>query len=131
MAIIISLVLFLISFALATPSGFCSWDLFFCGEAFGENVAFPIWFGSGILLLTFLFLLFLPEAIFHTWKKFAIVYIPLAAIWVGITGAGSSGSGLGADAEGILFFTSGLYGVITALIIFIKGTLIFLRNRKK
>src|SRR3989344_8844999 len=51
-------------------------------------------FFSIILFTISLILFFLREEVFHAWKKFAIGYLPIAAIILFLT-AGESGGGIG------------------------------------
>lgn len=70
-----------------------------------------------------LILLFAREEVFHSWKKFTIVYLPIAAIFLFLA-AGESGGGIGLasiDSEIISWFLSGLFLFISILIIGVKS----------
>jgi len=93
----------------------------------------PMWLPGFILIFISIFLFFTKEQVFNSWKKFAIWYIPISAILIFLSPTGHS-SGLGGpslaiDREAATMFLSGLYLIISLLIITIKS--ISLRNQEK
>jgi len=74
---------------------------------------------SAVFTVIFFVLLFSNSTIFQTWLKFAAVYIPLAAILFFIAPTDNADL-YGLDSELIAWFTSGLFFVISLLIIIIK-----------
>ncbi len=88
-----------------------------------ELWAEPLFFGSLSLFIIFLILLFTKKAVWNAWKKFGIWYIPLATFLIFIAPSSSDGSfgfSMGFDREGVTMFTSGLFMIISLLIIVIK-----------
>jgi hypothetical protein len=75
-----------------------------------------------MMVVTFSVFYYLPETFYRAWKWFAIWYIPLAVLWIAITDSG--GGFLAPDREGVLFFTSALYGIVTVSIILITAIII-------
>ncbi|HLC99349.1 MAG TPA: hypothetical protein VJC11_00100 [Patescibacteria group bacterium] len=85
-------------------------------------VQVPAFFSFSLFVIS-LILFFLREEVFHSWKKFAIVYLPLAAVILYAT-AGESGGGIGVariDGEIISWFLSGFFLFISILIIGVKS----------
>ena len=83
---------------------------------------FVLFFGS--LFLIFFTLLFTKEAVWNKWKKFGIWYIPLATFLIFLAPSSSGGSfgySMGFDREGVAMFTSGLFLIISLIIITIKS----------
>lgn len=82
----------------------------------------PLFYGMAALSLVFFILLFVPKA-FSAWKKFAIWFVPLAALLF-IIWPTSSGSGLGVapsfigpSAMEVYQWVSALYVVVSIAII--------------
>lgn len=126
LGILIGLAIFgLISgFFLSDPFslGLCESGDYSCDAKIGEGVGMPMILFSFFLFLISL-LLFIRQEVFHSWKKFAIVYLPVAAILLFIA-AGESGGGIGfarIDGEIISWFLSGIFLFISLLIICIKS----------
>lgn len=94
-----------------------------CRPAANESIALSfILFTPSIFLISPI-LVFTHEEVFHSWKKFALGYLPVAAIILFIT-AGESGGGIGAariDGEIISWFLSGLFLFISLIIIAVKS----------
>lgn len=91
----------------------------FCRDIIGDMIGVPVGFFSMILFTLSFILLFTREAVFYSWKKFAIVYLPIAAILLFLT-AGESGGGIGfaaIDGEIISWWLAGLFLSISLLII--------------
>lgn len=83
------------------------------------SVGEPLLFGAIPLFITFLILLFLRKETYDTWKKFAIVYLPLAFILIFTTPV-SSGF-LQMDRELMSLWTAGIFLVISLGIIAYKA----------
>ena len=77
---VVSLIGFIIGFILTNSVKFnlCLHTQYNCREFF-NNIGDPLFFGSIALSIIFLVLLFVPRA-WSTWKKFALWFIPLAAL---------------------------------------------------
>jgi hypothetical protein len=76
--------------------------------------------------VAFVFLIplyFLKEAVYLSWRKFALWYLPIVAVL--ILSAGGSGSGFnpgyGMDTESLTFFFSGLFAIISLILIVYKS----------
>ena len=83
-----------------------------------------LFFSSVSLFLTFLILLFTKEAVFSSWKKFGIWYIPLAALLIFLAPSSSGGSfgfSMGIDREGVTMFISAVFLIVSILIIVVKS----------
>ena len=77
---------------------------------------------SFISLIAIVTLYFLPEPVFHAWKKFALWYIPIAAVFV-LAGSTSSGSDLiSMDAEFFTWFFAFIF-FLTSLILIIRKSI--------
>lgn len=98
----------------------------FCSQFVGEGILLPGFFFSGIIAIISFILLFLKKQIFTTWRKFAIYFIAISAIWIIIApeGCGSGFGGFGGcvfDKETTAMFTAGLFLVISLLLIALKS----------
>jgi hypothetical protein len=64
------------------------------------------------------------QKVFMAWWKFARVYIPIALILIAISGGGGMFGGFGAgggyDREGMIWFTSTLFFLITFIMLPLK-----------
>jgi len=78
--------------------------------------AFALYYGMPALALVFLILLFIPQA-FSAWKKFAIWFVPLAALLFAFYPDPGSGDLFSPYPEQIFRWVSGLYVVVSILII--------------
>lgn len=78
-----------------------------------------LFYGSGALALVFLILLFVPQA-FPAWKKFAVWFVPLAALLFVVYPEPGSGDLFSPYPEQIFRWVSALYVIISALIITLK-----------
>ena len=83
---------------------------------FYERVGDPLYYGMGALAIVFLVLLALPQA-FSTWKKFAIWFVPLAALLFTIYPDPGSGDLFSPYPEQVFQWVSGFYILISLLII--------------
>jgi hypothetical protein len=93
-----------------------------CYGRYGEN------FPSVFLLLALLFPIFtafyfLKEAVYLSWRKFAVWYLPIVAILILLAGGGGNGfnPGYGMDSESLTFFFSGLFAIISFILIVYKS----------
>lgn len=106
----------------------------FCSRYFGEGFLLPVWLFSGVALISSFILIFLKEQVFNSWKKFAIPFIVFSAIWITFAPANCSGgwAGFGGctfSKEIVAWFTSGIFLIISILIIIYKSS--FLCNQGK
>ncbi len=95
-----------------------------CCYRSADKIGQPLGIGGLSLSIIFLILLFTKEAVFNSWKKFGIWYIPLAAILIFLAPSSSGGSfgySMGFDREAVTMFTSGLFLIISLLIIITKS----------
>ena len=93
---------------------------------FAGDTGVPFFFFSGAIVIISFILLFLKEQIFNTWKKFALVYMAISAIWIFFApeycGGGWAGfGGCVFDKEITAMFTAGLFLFTSLLIIAIKS----------
>ena len=76
-----------------------------------------------IILVTVLILcIFLDESSYKKWWRFARIYLPIAFILILISGDGGGGLfvggfGGGFDREGMIWFTSGLFAILSLFVI--------------
>ena len=85
----------------------------------------PLFFLS---LVTFIFLLplyFLKEGVYLSWRKFALWYLPIVTFALIISpaseGNGLMSVGVGGDRESLTFFFSGLFAIISLILIIYKS----------
>ena len=83
---------------------------------FYERVGDPLFYGIGALALVFLILLFVPRA-FSAWKKFAIWFVPLAALLFIFYPDPGSGDFFSPYPEQVFQWISGIYILVSVLII--------------
>lgn len=96
------------------------------------NIAHPLVLGLIPLLPILFILLFLPKEIFKTWKKFAIVLIPISIILITITPIQCSAPlGMCFDKKLITRFLSITFSIISLIIIIYKSVRILLMRRKQ
>lgn len=79
-----------------------------------------LFYGMGALTLVFIILLFIPRA-FQAWKKFAIWFVPLAALLFVIYPEPSSGDFFSPYPEQVFQWVSALYILISVVIIAIAS----------
>jgi len=100
------------------------------GEIQGRSCLFelgflqPLFFLSFVAFIFLIPLYFLKEAVYLSWRKFAVWYLPIVAILILL--AGSSGGngfnpGYGMDSESLTFFFSGLFAIISFILIIYKS----------
>ena len=122
-----ALILFVIAYHIMWPC--FPYESYFCRGEYADSVAQPLGIASMVLGATFFLFLFLPSLVFRIWKKFAMIFLPLAFIWIALTN--TVGGFLSPDKEGITFFLSAIYGVITGTIILVGGSVAFSRRIKE
>ncbi|MEK7530424.1 MAG: hypothetical protein AAB573_01005 [Patescibacteria group bacterium] len=91
---------------------------------FYERVGDPVFFGAGALALVFLVLLFTPQAR-SAWKKFAVWFVPLAALVFIFTPEPSGWINITPAPEQVFQYVSLVYVVIS---LFIIGLVTFSRK---
>ncbi len=87
---------------------------------FYERVGDPLFYGMGALALVFLLLLFVPHA-FHAWRKFAIWFVPLAALLFIAYQEPGSGDYFSPYPEQVFQWVSVLYVLISIIIIVVAS----------
>ncbi len=85
-------------------------------HAFYERLGTPLFYGMLALSFVFLFLIFVPQA-FSAWKRFAIWFIPLATLLFIFYPEPNSGDYFSPYPEQIFQWVSGLYVIISVLVI--------------
>jgi hypothetical protein len=97
-----------------------------CSDVVGEGMGMTLsLFGLAVFVL-FLILSLMKEAVFQSWWKFAKWYLGIAAVLIVIT-PGTGGGGLfigmggGYDREGMIWFTAGLFFIISIILIIKKA----------
>lgn len=85
----------------------------------------PLFFLSAVFFIFLIPLYFLKEAIYLSWRKFALWYLPIVGIILMLSSLNSGGNGFnpgyGFDTESLTFFFSGLFALISLLIIAVKS----------
>jgi hypothetical protein len=110
-----------ILFAIPEKIGLCGQGDVSCIYKISEGFAQPLILGSFFLGITFLVLRFLPKRVFNLWLKFAVWYVPLAALWIIITPASGGGwAGLAPDKEGVIWLLGGIYLAVSFCLIAYK-----------
>ena len=92
----------------------CGYSVF-CYNLF-SRVGNPLFYGMGALALVFFILLFIPKA-FPTWKKFAIWFVPLAALLFIFYPDPGSGDYFSPYPEQVFQWVSALYVLVSLIII--------------
>ena len=90
----------------------------------GMNIFSILFFFSSTTFFSLIPLYFLKEGVYLSWKKFALWYIPIVAIILLISpqsGGGGFNPGYGFDQESLTFFFSGLFAVISLILITYKS----------
>jgi hypothetical protein len=115
-------------FASPRSVGLCSQYDYKCSAVIGEGVGVPLMlFGVCILFLSLL-LRFLNEKIFRTWSRFALIYLPIAALLLYLTPVQCDAPlGLCTDRELVTWWLAGLFVIVSLIIIIVK--LVRLRKR--
>lgn len=85
-----------------------------------ERLGDPLFYGMGALAIVFFILFFISRA-FSAWKKFAVWFIPLAAILFVFYPNPGSGDLFSPYPEQVFQWVSGLYVLISAVIIAIAS----------
>ena len=102
-------------FSNAISFGLCTHDQYSCRDVF-NNIGDPLFYSMPALAFIFLILLFTPRA-FPAWKKFAIWFVPLAALLFAFY-PGPGGNDLFSPyPEQVFRWVSILYVIISILII--------------
>ncbi len=101
--------------------GFCTTG--FCRD-FVEDVIgiFISFFSIAIFPISIIFI-FLRKEIFSSWLKFAKIYIPVSMLLTILSGEGTGGGGIGLDFdyEITVWFTAGLFFVVSLIFITYKS----------
>ena len=91
-----------------------------------EAVFQTMFFFPAIISFFSLLLLFCKEQIFRSWLRFTKYYLPIALLLILTSSSGGGGMfagglGTGFDREGMIWFTAGLFFVISVIMIAIKS----------
>lgn len=122
--ILILLALSLIGFGVgyvltnSTIFNLCLHDQYAC-RALLNRIGDPLFYGASVLAIVFFVLLFTQYA-FSAWKKFAVWFIPLAAILFIFYPEPGSGDLFSPYPEQVFQWISGLYVIISLLLILYK-----------
>ena len=90
-----------------------------CSVFLNESTILPIFFFTAALSIIYFVLLFSSVSSYHAWKKFAIIYIPIAAMLI-LLSSSTSGGIDPIDREIVTWWTAGLFLVISLGIIIYK-----------
>jgi hypothetical protein len=88
-----------------------------------EWVQIPLLFFAAIFVLG-IPLYFLKEVVYLAWRKFALWYLPIVAVilmFSSNSGGNGFNPGYGFDTESLTFFFSGLFALISLVIIAVKS----------
>jgi hypothetical protein len=115
--LLLSLVGFSIGYVLTNSIyfGLCSHDQYVCREIFNK-IGGPLIYGMGALAIVFLVLLFSKNT-WGAWKKFAMWFVPLATLLFIFYPEPGSGDLFSPYPETIFKWVSGIYVVISLVII--------------
>jgi len=108
--------------------GICIQNDVLCHYYF-ERVGDAIFYGMGALALVFLLLLAVPQA-FPAWKKFAIWFVPIAAILFATYSDPASGDFISPYPETVFKWVSALYVLISVIIIAMHSPALHTRTKK-
>lgn len=104
-------------------------DSNYCSYIGDENIGQPVIIWSSLLFIIFFILIFLSKEILKTWKKFALVIVPLSVIAI-ITSPISCQGIMCYNKETITLFSSIGFSIISLIIIIYKSVRILLVRRK-
>jgi hypothetical protein len=127
-SILLALIFGLVTIDVLTRKGLCDYDII-TGLKYFRCVAEPfLQIISLFVVLAFIFLLplyFLKEAVYLSWRKFALWYFPIVALILLFSptseGNGLMSVGVGGDRESLTFFFSGLFAFISLVLIIYKS----------
>lgn len=110
-------------FAFPEKNGLCGQSTFDCIELFSEKLAQPLVLMSLSLFITSIFLFFTKPEVFKTWSKFALVAIPLLALWIINTPVSCGGGYINMcfDKESASLFSGVGFFVISLMLIVYKS----------
>lgn len=96
-----------------------------CQDSTDDSIGGPLFtFGIALLVISSI-LFFRPEVVFISWWKFTRVYLPVALALIvfssGPQGGGNFGLGSGPGMEDVVWFTAGLFLLISLGIIIVKS----------
>lgn len=103
----------------STIFNFCLHDQYVCRTLL-NRIGDPLFYGAGALAAVFFILLFTSRA-FSAWKKFAVWFIPLAALLFIFYPEPGSGDLFSPYPEQVFQWVSGLYLLISIVIIAIAS----------
>jgi len=115
-------------FTNSTIFGLCSHNQYSCRDFF-NGTGDPFFYGMGALALVFLLLLAVPQA-FPAWKKFAIWFVPIAAILFATYSDPASGDFISPYPETVFKWVSALYVLISVIIIAMHSPALHTRTKK-
>ncbi len=105
--------------------GFCSQDEYSCRQIL-NTIGDTLYVGMGALAIVFLALIFAGKGAFQTWKKFAVWYIPFAAL-IFVFYNPNPGDWAAPLREDVLFWVAAIYVVLSAFNIWWS----YRKNQKK
>jgi len=120
----VSLFLSIVSIFLGDPTslGFCTDGSLDCIELFSEKIAQPLFLVSISLFFISIVLFFTKQEVFKAWSRFALVAIPLLALWIILTPV-RCGAALGIclDKEIVSWISSVGFLIVSLVIIIYKS----------
>ena len=125
--VLVSFATFFVSVYLGDPeqNGLCQLNDVTCGNFYAHTVSDPFFFFSASLLITAAILLFVREATFKSWRRFAYWAIPISVLllWIAptTTGGGLGISFLSYTKESASWLVSGAFLLISLIIIVRKS----------
>ncbi len=97
----------------------CAYEQYSCREL-ANNIGDPVFYGFTALAIVFVTLTFIPHA-FTAWKKFAVWFVPLAALLFALYPYPGSGDFMSPYPEQVFQWVSALYILISLAIILPKA----------
>jgi hypothetical protein len=102
-------------FSNSTTFSICSKDQYTCRNLLNE-IGDPLFYGASALAVVFLLLIFLPKA-FPAWRKFAIWFVPLAALLFVFYPEPGAFDLFSPNPETVFRWVSGLYVIVSVVLI--------------
>ena len=119
--LLLNVVLLLVGLLFALPQNFglCASDDWSCISSLSSRLGEPLTFFTALFIPSVLLVLLFRNLIYETWKRIAIVYVPLALILVALVPVSCGGfiSSFCLNKENASWLTAGGFLIITLILI--------------